>query len=154
MPRNTKITLRQGVNTPNPVDFEVAEPAWDKVAGRLYIKDDAGEMVHVNRPNYSFSATPPTGIESGHKWTDTDNGITYEYVYDGNSYQWVELGPTPTAYITGEGGGTSGPILQSQQVISQSVSINSGFNGFSVGPVEVTDGYTVTVPANSVWMVF
>lgn len=151
MPRNHKITLRKGAAAPSPVDFDVAEPAWDKQAGKLYIKNENGDMVHVGKTAYSFSSTPPVSPDPGHKWTDTDNGITYEYVYDGNGFQWVELGPTPTAYVAG--GGTNGPILESQRLITTSYTISSGNNAISIGSVEVADGAEVTVPANCIWMV-
>lgn len=47
MPRQNKIVIRNGTTTPNAVDFDTAEPAWDKTAGKLYIKDGAGSMVEV-----------------------------------------------------------------------------------------------------------
>jgi hypothetical protein len=47
MPRQNKIIIRNGTTTPNAVDFDTAEPAWDKTAGKLYIKDGAGSMVEV-----------------------------------------------------------------------------------------------------------
>lgn len=47
MPRQAKILLRQGTTTPSAGDFDVAEPAWDKTAGKLYIKNAAGSMVEI-----------------------------------------------------------------------------------------------------------
>lgn len=47
MPRLNKILIRNGTTTPNAVDFDVAEPAWDKTAGKLYIKNGAGTMVQI-----------------------------------------------------------------------------------------------------------
>lgn len=47
MPRNAKIVIRNGTTTPSAVDFDIAEPAWDKTAGKLYIKDGAGSMVEI-----------------------------------------------------------------------------------------------------------
>jgi hypothetical protein len=47
MPRQNKILIRNGTTTPSAVDFDTAEPAWDKTAGKLYIKDGAGNMVEV-----------------------------------------------------------------------------------------------------------
>lgn len=49
--------------------------------------------------------------------------------------------------------GGSGPIAETAQVISQNVTLNTGSNGLSVGPVEVAATYAVTVPANATWMV-
>ncbi len=47
MPRLAKILIRQGTTTPAAGDFDVAEPAWDKSAGKLYIKNAAGSMVEI-----------------------------------------------------------------------------------------------------------
>jgi hypothetical protein len=51
------------------------------------------------------------------------------------------------------GGGSSGPILESQIVISQNYSLSSNTNGFSVGPVSVATGYAVTVGTGQTWLV-
>jgi hypothetical protein len=47
MPRNHNIILRQGTTTPSAANFDVGEPAWDKTAGKLYVKNAAGSMVEV-----------------------------------------------------------------------------------------------------------
>jgi hypothetical protein len=41
------ILLRQGTTTPSAGSFAVGEPAWDKTAGKLYIKNAAGAMVEI-----------------------------------------------------------------------------------------------------------
>ena len=48
MPRQTKITLRNGTTTPSAGDFDVSEPAWDKTNSKLFIKNTAGSMVGIN----------------------------------------------------------------------------------------------------------
>ena len=47
MPRIAKIVIRNGTAAPSAGDFDVAEPAWDKTAGKLYIKNAAGAMVEI-----------------------------------------------------------------------------------------------------------
>ena len=47
MARIAKIILRNGTTAPNAADFDTAEPAWDKTAGKLYIKNAAGAMVEI-----------------------------------------------------------------------------------------------------------
>jgi len=47
MPRAAKILIRNGTAAPSAGDFDVAEPAWDKTAGKLYIKNAAGTMVEI-----------------------------------------------------------------------------------------------------------
>lgn len=46
-----------------------------------------------------------------------------------------------------------GPISESSQVINTNYTLSSGKNGHSVGPVSVANTYTVTIPANAVWLV-
>ena len=101
MPRNAKILIRNGTTAPSAADFDVAEPAWDKTAGKLYIKNAAGSMVE----------------------------------------------------ITGGGGGSVGPISETLRIINQDVALATGYNGMSVGPVEVAATYSVTVPENATWLV-
>lgn len=47
MPRVAKILIRNGTTAPNAANFDVAEPAWDKTNGKLYIKNAAGTMVEI-----------------------------------------------------------------------------------------------------------
>jgi hypothetical protein len=44
-----------------------------------------------------------------------------------------------------------GIILESKQVISEDYTLTAGSNGISQGPVEISSGYTVTVPAGAIW---
>lgn len=51
----------------------------------------------------------------------------------------------------GGGGGGGGPIAETAQVIAEDLTLNTGSNGLSAGPVEVAATYAVTVPANATW---
>jgi len=44
-------------------------------------------------------------------------------------------------------------IAETEQVIDTDLTISTGKNGISVGPVEISYGYTVTVPAGAVWLI-
>jgi hypothetical protein len=61
--------------------------------------------------------------------------------------------PNQTINSSGGGGG-GGPILESQIVISQNYTLNSNTNGFSVSPVTVAAGYSVTVPTGQIWAIW
>jgi len=50
-------------------------------------------------------------------------------------------------------GGSSGPIAETSQVISQDYTLSSGANGISLGPVEIANTFTVTIPANAAWAI-
>ena len=73
---------------------------------------------------------------------------------DGRLYTRKEVsGVALIVEIGAGGGGISGPILQSKQVIDSNVNMTTGYNGLSIGDVEIANGYTVEVPANSTWTV-
>ncbi len=40
---------------------------------------------------FTSSLTAPTGVEVGHKWFDEASGTEFTYIYDGDSYQWVDI---------------------------------------------------------------
>lgn len=44
------IKIRTGTTTPSAASFQISEPAWDKTASRLYVKNAAGSMVDVGTP--------------------------------------------------------------------------------------------------------
>jgi hypothetical protein len=50
--------------------------------------------------------TPPSSPNAGDEWLDTTTGITYTFVDDGNTQQWVELGPG--------GGPSTAPVFYEQ----------------------------------------
>ena len=69
---------------------------------------------------------------------------------DGKVFIKKSVSGTESVVEVGAGGG---PILQSQQTISANLTLDSGYNGLSVGPVEVANGVTVEVPQNAIWAV-
>lgn len=73
MPRNNKILIRSGTVAPTASDFAVGEPAFDKSAGKLYIKDSAGTMVDI-----SASGTPGPAGADGADGADGANGVGLE----------------------------------------------------------------------------
>lgn len=73
------------------------------------------------------------------------NGI-YTVVYDGTN--WVLAGG-------GGGGGAEagGAIYENTQSINANYTITTGKNGFSVGPMTIASGVTVTVPSGSRYVI-
>jgi hypothetical protein len=55
--------------------------------------------------------------------------------------------PASRAVIGGEG------LIETSQVIDRNVSITPGNNAISAGPVQVANGFTVTVPTGAVWSI-
>lgn len=67
MPNTIKI--RNGTTTPSAASFQTAEPAFDRTASRLYIKNGAGSMVDVG--------TPPDASVTQAKLAASGRGVGY-----------------------------------------------------------------------------
>ena len=88
---------------------------------------------------FTYATTAPSGATQGDRWMDSDNGIEYVYINDGNSNQWVQ--PTNT----GGSSTTLISILATTGVTGATYSASSGdyYIGVSyAGPV------TITLPTN------
>jgi hypothetical protein len=72
-------------------------------------------------------------------------------VSDGSSNQFLKTDGTGT--LSWGSAATASPILESYQTISSNYTITSGSNGFSVGPVTIATGVSVTVPTGQVWLI-
>lgn len=65
--------------------------------------------------------------------------------YEGyNAGVWVTFG---------EGARAGGAIYENANTIAQDYTITTGKNGLSAGPISVANGYTVTVPSGSTWVI-
>lgn len=73
---------------------------------------------------------------------DIASGALVQISYDGTRFQLV----------SGAGGG-SGAVYENANTIIADYTITTGKNAMSAGPIEVSSGVTVTVPAGSVWTV-
>lgn len=71
--------------------------------------------------------------------------------YDGKLF--TKTNQSGTEAIVDLSGGGGGPIAETAQVIAEDLTLTTGSNGFSVGPVEVAATYAVTVPANATWAI-
>lgn len=49
-------------------------------------------------PGFYSQTTAPTGVKEGDEWYDESTGIFYRYINDGDSSQWVEIGPVVNNY--------------------------------------------------------
>lgn len=91
--------------------------------------------------NFYYQENAPTvsGITVGNRWMDSDTGVEYVYINDGNTNQWVQ--PTNT----GGSSTTSISVLATTSVTGATYSASSGdyYIGVSyAGPV------TITLPTN------
>lgn len=121
------IRLRRGTGAPAAGSFQVGEPGWDQTNGVLYVKNAAGTMVPIGGSGggaYTVSATAPSSPANGDRWLDTNSGIEYSYVNDGNSSQWVETG-TP---------GTSVAVVAPGSITNTEVSATAAIAGTKISP--------------------
>jgi hypothetical protein len=81
--------------------------------------------------------------------SDLDLGELALNTYDGKLYAKRDNG-IPSVVKLGGGGE---PITETAQVISSDLTLSTGFNGLSVGPIEVGATFTVTVPSDATWAI-
>ena len=80
---------------------------------------------------YTASATAPVSPTKGDQWFNTTDGTLYEYIDDGDSFQWVDI-QTPTlssdAIVTALAGdvSTSGNISGSTIIITSGIQWSNG----------------------------
>jgi hypothetical protein len=114
MPRQNKITIRQGTGTPTASAFATAEPAFDPASGKLWIKGSSG-MVEIGTSSVyvyeTVSAFPATGAADT-LYVDSSTSRIWRW----ESPIYVETGP-----VGGGGGGGS------------SVDTNTIFHPFLLG---------------------
>jgi hypothetical protein len=108
MPRLNDIRIRSGTAAPSAGDFNVAEPAWDATAGKLYVKNAAGQMVEIGAGaggggttevlEYATPAAFPSTGTAARLYVATDTSRVYRWDAAGSVY--VEVGsrsPSPIA---------------------------------------------------------
>ena len=82
--------------------------------------------------------------------------IEFSLVYDGTQWQlFANIGPAGAAGATGSAAaaGASGVIWENGSTITSSYSLTSSKNGLTVGPVTISAGAAITIPANQRWLV-
>lgn len=71
---------------------------------------------------FTVSSSAPASPAAGDRWLDSDTGIEYTYVNDGNTSQWVEfggLGYEATAVLLKSGGTMTGTLNMADQLIDR-----------------------------------
>lgn len=78
-------------------DLELGELGLNTYDGKLYTKKNVSgteSIVDLSGSagiQYTFSSTAPASPNPGDEWTDADTGVSYKYLDDGSSSQWVEI---------------------------------------------------------------
>ena len=149
------IKLRRSATSgaiPTTSQLALGELAMNTFDGKLFLKTDQSgteAIVEVGGGGGSItiSSALPSNPDVGDVYWDSDEGNPYIYYDDGNTQQWVAL----VASAGGSGG--SQVIYQNPNVISENITLDNGNNGHSVGPIEISNGVSVTVPANASWAI-
>ena len=101
----------------------------------------------------SGSGTKTLRIEPSAAATTSTQTYVFPTDYGTNGQFLSTDGSGNLSWATASGGGSGGPILESQITIGQNVTISSNTNGLSVSPVTVSAGYSVTVGTGQAWMI-
>lgn len=104
--------------------------------------------IRIKRSAVAGKIPTTSDLSAGELAVNYADGKLYTRKETGGVASIVEIGGG-----SGSGSGPSGPVLYSEQTISSNLTLSSGYNGLSVGPVEVATGVTIEVPQNSVWAV-
>jgi hypothetical protein len=116
---------------------------------------EAVEFAQFSTPTFTGNVTctgtghilAPAGTTAQRTGTPADG--MFRYNTDENSFE---------GYIDGAWGGISGAqangvIYENNLTISQNYTLTTGKNGFSVGPITINSGVSVTVGAGQRWVV-
>jgi hypothetical protein len=108
------------------------------IAGKLTLSGTGAAKLNVG----TTAQRPVAPVDGDIRYnSDTDK---YEG-YSGSS--WGQLGGGAT------GGGADTIFVLNGQTVTVDYTIPTGFNASSVGPITISDGITVTLPASSNWVI-
>jgi hypothetical protein len=123
---------------------------------------------NANRTQFAVSVTtdgtsadPNNASKTQFKIDGNDSGaITFNNAYkfptsDGSANQVLQTDGSGALSFATIGGGASagGAIYENSDDITSDYTITSGKNGFSVGPMTIASGVTVTVPSGQRWVI-
>ena len=103
--------------------------------------------------NDAGSGTKTLRIQPSNAATTSTQTYTFPTDYGSGGYFLQTDGTGGLIWAAAGGGGSGGPVLESQITISQNYTITANTNGLSVSPVTVAAGYSVTVGTGQAWMI-
>lgn len=139
--------------TPSTGSFTTATVSGNVIAGGIrtdnYYYANGDPFLTTNDTAF-MSNVAPSSPTAGDLWIDTDSGRQYTYINDGDSSQWVELA-TPSSEIGTDK--TSLAIFNFPTAINANLTIESGYNGLSVGPVTQAANTVIHINAGQRWII-
>ena len=140
--------LADNINSSGQVTI-TAIAATGTPSSTTYLRGDSTWATASSAAATAVSTTPPSSPVNGQKWVNTLDGVEYTYFVDGDSSQWIELGPTQASGVLG----ASGSMLLNANTISTNYTLAANSNAQSVGPITQLSGTTVLVPATQRWLI-
>ena len=113
------------------------------------------DLIDANSPKNKFDATaaPTVGDDA-----DDGYGVGSIWVDVTGDRAYTCLDATVGAAVWSGAGGASGGggdsvFYENDQSVSSDYTISTGKNAMSTGPITISDGVSVTIPSDSVWVI-
>jgi hypothetical protein len=127
-----------GPNTASTVTFTL--PSADGSTGQVIQTNGAGLL---SLGNVALGSAVSGTLPVANGGTGVTSPGTSGNVLTSNGTAWVSAAPV----------GTVGPLVYNYNTISANITVPSGQNGLSVGPMTINSGYSVTVTTGQRWVV-
>ena len=125
----------------------VSEPT---AASAAIVQVNAGNTNAVLRTAIAGAALIPSGALAARP-TPTELGM-FRFNESTDSFEGVSSGGWGS--VGGASGGAGNPFCyENDRLITANYTIKAGKNAMSAGPIEITDGITVTIPDGSTWSI-
>jgi hypothetical protein len=121
------------------------------VTGALgYTPLDAAATTYVQQTGTTGSAELPVGTEA-----ERDGSPSAGYLrFNSDSSSFEGYDGSAWGAIGGGGGASAGGVIyENGTTIGEDYTLTTGSNGFSVGPITISSGFSVTVPSGQRWVV-
>lgn len=105
--------------------------------------------IRIKRSAVPGKVPATNDLALGELGLNTYDGKLYTKKDNNGTHSIVEL----SGGAGGAGGAASGPITEPAYIISQYVTLGTNKHGLSLYDVEVTSGYSVTVPSGAIWTI-
>jgi hypothetical protein len=113
-------------------------------AGRQWVYSTANGTwgaAYAATPIFFSQASAPSGAKEGDEWYDESTGIFYRYIYDGDTYQWVEIGPSTAGSM---------PLRGHLSGLTLSNNVSDANNDIDIASGVATDStFAVSMPLTS-----
>jgi hypothetical protein len=145
------VLYNSGTTTNVPLASNLAngELAINYTDGKLFYKDNSGTVQTIATKN-NVQISLPTSISTGGLIVGNGSNTTTALGIGTSGYVLTSNGTTASwAAPTG----SVAPIVYNLTTVSSNLTVSSGQNGFSVGPVTINSGNSVTVTSGQRWVV-